>query len=573
MSGYIPIDASDALRRVKAKKKQVTISGLVLAFFLIVFLVLRKTSSNDFEIPECRDCGSYKALQPAFTGQINEILYDEDYKLHVIGKLSRAVQHPTQIFDDTPAPTKNTLLSDDWKNFTSFHTYLEETFPHVFSTLKVEKVNFFGLLLTWEPETATENKPVVLMAHQDVVPVEPNTINKWTHPPFEGFYDSEKDLIYGRGVCDCKQLLISQLEAVEKLIQDGYKPENRALILSMGFDEEASGTYGADQLSKFLENRYGKNGIYAIVDEGGSVAIDNGDYFAGPVGTEKGYLDAWITLNTPGGHSSVPNAHTSIGLISLLNVLLENDPYEQAITPNNPVLEQLQCYAKYFNMNPELKKAISKNDIETIGELINNDLSLKYYFQTSQAIDIIKGGVKSNALPEQVTVLVNNRIGIHSSVQDVVDHILKHLQTVAEEYDLTITLEKDSGKQVSIREEGANGDFVFRMFSSLEPAPISPTGNDTFWEILAGTTVSVYAHDLFNTNGTSNVYVAPSLSTGNTDTRFYWRLTNRIYRFTGALEDIETNEHTVDEKITGKSLISNIAYMYEFIPNIDKYAR
>lgn len=570
MSDYIPIAANESFKKVKAKKTPIAIFGLVLAF-LTVLVLYREPPFKDFELPKCRDCASYKPLKPAFKGQINEVLYDQEYKLKVIAKLSGAVQHPTQIFDDTPPPTKESLLSNHWRNFTSFHIYLEETFPHVFNTLKVEKVNFFGLLLTWDPEATTQNKPVVLMAHQDVVPVDPSTIHKWTHPPFDGFYDAEKDILYGRGACDCKESVISQLEAVEKLIIDGYKPENRPLVFSMGFDEETSGKYGAATLSKFLEDRYGKNGIYAIVDEGGNVEIKNGDYFAGPVGTEKGQLNALITLNTLGGHSSVPKAHTSIGLMSIFNVLLENDPYEQVITANNPVLEQLQCYAKYADISPKLKEAISKNDIRKLGDLIYQDSSFKYYFQSSQAIDIIKGGVKANALPEQVSVFVNNRIGIHSSVQDIVEHMLKHLSTVAEEFDLTITLKKESGQMIPIKEQGSNGDFVFQIVSSFEPAPISPTGNDTFWEVLAGTTVSVYSHSLFSNDGMSNVYVAPYLSTGGTDTRFYWNLTNKIYRYTGALADIELNEHTVDEKITGKSLISNIAYMYEFIPNIDKY--
>lgn len=54
------------------------------------------------------------------------------------------------------------------------HGYLEKTFPRVWATLDVETVQKWGLLLTWKGSD-DKLKPVVLMAHQDVVPVNPST--------------------------------------------------------------------------------------------------------------------------------------------------------------------------------------------------------------------------------------------------------------------------------------------------------------------------------------------------------------------------------------------------------------
>jgi len=36
-------------------------------------------------------------------------------------------------------------------------------------------------------------KPGLLMAHLDVVPVDPETVSLWKYPPFSGFYDSTTD--------------------------------------------------------------------------------------------------------------------------------------------------------------------------------------------------------------------------------------------------------------------------------------------------------------------------------------------------------------------------------------------
>jgi hypothetical protein len=65
-----------------------------------------------------------------------------------------------------------------------------------------------------------------------------STIDQWTFPPWSGHFDG--DFIWGRGACDCKSLLISQLVAIESLIEKGFEPR-RTILLSYGFDEESKG--------------------------------------------------------------------------------------------------------------------------------------------------------------------------------------------------------------------------------------------------------------------------------------------------------------------------------------------
>ena len=122
----------------------------------------------------------------------------------------------------------------------------------------------YGLLYTWQGSD-DKLKPLVLMAHQDVVPVPASTVDAWTHPPFSGHYDGR--YIWGRGSSDCKNQLIAEMETVELLLAADFKPK-RTIIMSFGFDEEISGRQGAGHLSKFLIDRYGEDSIAAIVDEG-----------------------------------------------------------------------------------------------------------------------------------------------------------------------------------------------------------------------------------------------------------------------------------------------------------------
>jgi len=97
--------------------------------------------------------------------------------------------------------------------------------------------------------------------------------------------------------------------AVETLITSGFKP-TRTIVVSFGFDEEASGTYGAGSLAPHLERIYGENGIALIVDEGSGFGEWYGSVIATPGIAEKGYLDTRVKITAPGGHSSIPPSHT-----------------------------------------------------------------------------------------------------------------------------------------------------------------------------------------------------------------------------------------------------------------------
>ncbi|SSD60956.1 related to Carboxypeptidase S [Saccharomycodes ludwigii] len=581
-SSYLPISVPGPSRKKNYLKKIRGLLLVVVVFASIFSIFIKDTSKKNNLIPAFNDCGLYSPIVPTFKKSFDQILYDKKYKLTVVDKLTNAVRIPTQIYDETPPPDLKSNLTTDpnWANFTKFHDFLQDSFPHVFKTLKVEKINGLGLLLTWSSETTASAPPLLLMAHQDVVPVEPSTISKWTHPPFEGIYDPEKDLIYGRGSSDTKQMIISEMEAIEKLIIDGFEPTKRPLLIAYGFDEEASGTYGAAQISQVLLERYGKNGLYGIIDEGDGVEQmeNDGDFVAVIPTSEKGYLDAVLILNTKGGHSSIPPDHTSIGIMSELNMLIEESPYEQVITLDNPALEMLQCISTYSDSpnDKALKNAFKDGRVSKIGKIVDNIPNYKFLFKTSQALDLMYGGVKSNALPEQVTVLLNHRIGIHSTVNETLSHVLKNVLLIAKKYDFSVNVEHKNGTHISApRKEGSNGEFVVQLMDPLEPATISPTGDDELWNIIAGTVVNTYQQPLFQEkkkNGTDNkVLVTSSLMAGNTDTKSYWDLTNRIYRFRGSLTSAgDKNEHTVDETTGGLTLMSGVAFFYQLITNVDR---
>src|SRR2546427_11265115 len=128
----------------------------------------------------------------------------------------------------------------DAREFDGFHRYLRATFPRLHAALKLEKVNGYGLLYEWTG--ADPNlPPIVLLAHQDVVPVEPGTESRWTEPSFEGKIAG--GYVWGRGALDDKGSLVGILEAGDHLVAAGGQPP-RTPYFGVGDDGGGGGGGG-----------------------------------------------------------------------------------------------------------------------------------------------------------------------------------------------------------------------------------------------------------------------------------------------------------------------------------------
>ncbi|KAI0388972.1 peptidase family M20/M25/M40 [Xylariaceae sp. FL0594] len=502
---------------------------------------------------------------------MDEYILSDKFRNETVDRLAGAVRIPTESYDDLGPVGEDPR----WDTMYDLAAYLEKTFPLVHASLKLEKVNTHGLLYTWEGSDA-DLAPTVLMAHQDVVPVAQATVDQWTYPPYSGHYDGK--YVWGRGASDCKNQLVGILESVELLLNAGFEPR-RTLVLSFGFDEEITGRRGASNLAKVLFERYGSDGAAVVVDEGRGLAESWGTLFALPGVAEKGYIDVEIVVRMPGGHSSIPPAHSGIGVAAELVTLIEAHPYEPHFHAENPYLAILECGNAHSPDFPSsLKKhlpwkepsssssssfcpAEKKNKKDKLAlEAAKQGDAVKYLFTTSLAVDIIGGGVKNNALPERTRVLVNHRVNV-GDTSAVVKEKLAHLaQHVASKHNLTVLAFDDGAEEVprSIKLSAAH---------VLEPAPVTPTSVEgvTPYGVLSGTTRALYG---------DGVVMAPALMTGNTDTRYYWDLTRHIFRYNPGFDPEQGLElggiHTVNERVNVLAHTRLVQWFSMFIRNMDE---
>jgi Gly-Xaa carboxypeptidase len=184
---------------------------------------------------------------------------------------------------------------------------------------------------------------------------------------------------------------------------------------------------------------------------------------------------------------------------------------------------------------------------------------IKYLFTTSVAVDIINGGVKANALPERVTALINHRVNVGDHVSDVQDKMTGLATELAKKYNLTVHAfsdEEETPFSITLKDS---------LHSELEPAPVTPTSIDgvTPYSILSGTTRALFGTDVF---------MAPGIMTGNTDTKFYWDLTKHIFRYDPSwdIDDNQSGVHTIDENVSILAHIRGAKFYSLFLRNMDE---
>lgn len=218
--------------------------------------------------------------------------------------------------------------------------------------------------------------------------------------------------------------------------------------------------------------------------------------------------------------------------MSEIVVALESNPFEPRITRNSPVHESLVCLARYSPYAfPELTNIIYHDDLKAAAHfLAHQSRETQYFIQTSQAVDIIAGGQKINALPEFVTMGVNYRYASQDSIGGIQYRIVQLVDDVISNYDIRLEAFEDdedyaqylAANGIPSQGENArrlweplyNGSLVLESRKKSYITPQSPTRGNV-WDTFAGTVRYTYAHEA------SIVVPAPGAMTGNTDTRHY----------------------------------------------------
>jgi carboxypeptidase PM20D1 len=433
-----------------------------------------------------------------------------------------------------PTISNERVEDTDSAAFRALHDYFEASYPRVHEHLQREIVGGLSLLYTWEG-TEPELEPVVLMGHQDVVPVIPGTEDDWSYPPFGG--EVAEGYVWGRGTMDDKISVVSILEAVEALLAEGYQPR-RTHYLAFGHDEEVGGVRGAAAIAKLLSERGAEPYAY-VIDEGGAIAkglVPGIESSVAIIGiAEKGYVNVELVVEGEGGHSSTPPASTNIGILSEAITELEEHPFPARF--EGPAREMFSYLAPEMGFVPRLAMA----NLWLLNPLVTRAMtaapSSASMVRTTTAVTIIEGGVKANVLPIRARALVNHRILPGETPESVVERDRAVID--------------DPRVQVRIFGE-----------ESTAPSPVSDPDGAAF-QLIARTIREVVPEP--------GLLIAPYLVMGGTDAKYYSGSSRNVFRFIPAPLEADALErvHGTNERMSPEGLASSIRFFEQLIRNSD----
>lgn len=375
------------------------------------------------------------------------------------------------------------------EEFTRMQAYLRQAFPRMHAALKLEMIGH-SMLFTWQGSDP-QAKPVMWLAHQDVVPVAPGTEANWQQPPFDGVVTD--GFVWGRGSWDDKGSLVAQMEAVETLLAAGYQPR-ATLYLGFGADEEVGGRRGAVEIARLLKSR-GVTMDY-ILDEGMLVTQGIMGGVGKPVAligvAEKGYASVNLSVETAPGHSSMPPQKTAIGTMSAALTELERKQMPAELTGVardmfDIIAPEMQGMNRVVLSNLWLFAPLVKKQLE-------QSAGTNAMLRTTTALTVIHAGNKDNVLPGRADAVVNFRVRPGDTVGGVMEHVKQTIDNDA------VHAHLDTG--------------------SSDPSRVSLVDSAQY------TLINRTIREVFN-----DAAVAPGIVIGATDARHYKDVSDHVYRF------------------------------------------
>ncbi len=381
-------------------------------------------------------------------------------------------------------------------------------------------------------EGSGERPRVLLLSHLDVVAA---NAKEWSVDPFGGVI--RDGFVWGRGALDMKSMTAVEVVALKLLKRRGVRLKGDVLLAATA-DEEKGGESGAGWLVK---NHPEKVRADYVLNEGGGLAapVEGRNLFT-VQSSEKGIL--WFRVHAKGvpGHGSVPSAA------------------DNAIMRMNKVISCLAAYGARVRYVPSVTGYL--RELSKVDKSIGTGLStmLEDASKTDEVLDsfpdsrralaeqiramtrltvtptIIRGGVKENIIPSECEAVFDCRVLPGDSPENALATFKRLL--------------KDEGLD----------KLSFEVIQANEPSE-SRLGTPMYRSIES--TLKEFEPDC---------YVAPTMLTGGTDSRFFRKMGAVCYGFQPMRCDLPYGEivggiHGVDERISVENLVFGVSVLYRLL--------
>jgi acetylornithine deacetylase/succinyl-diaminopimelate desuccinylase-like protein len=295
--------------------------------------------------------------------------------------------------------------------------------------------------LVAELAATSDEQPLILLHHMDVVPVERE---QWSVPPFDGLV--RDGYVWGRGALDMKGMASLELMTVLTLKRMAV-PLRRPVRLLAVADEEAGSAFGVEWLDK--EHPEVLDGAF-VINEGGYGATS---YLGverplfGLSMAEKSPL--WLSLAATGrpGHGSAP--HEDNVLDRMVRAMHRVQAWQRPFVLTPPVKDALRvAHAEgYLDINPSKAGA---------DQIAHRYRSLRTMLSNTISATGLRAGMKHNVIPATASATLDCRLvpgyeheRFISELRKVIDDDKVHIETVFASESPTTSTDTELHKAVS----------------------------------------------------------------------------------------------------------------------------
>ena len=376
-----------------------------------------------------------------------------------------------------------------------------------------------------------QKRPVILLAHMDVVGVERQ---RWTVDPFAG--EIRDGYLYGRGAIDDKGMLAANLMTMlllKRTLAAGGAPLARDVIFVATSDEEAGGEWGMGWLVKHHPEVL--DAEFAINEGGRTRIIEGGQRYLAVQSAEKVSHVVAITAHGSAGHAAIPLPDNAI--FSLARAMETVSVYAEPVMLTGITRKFFAQLAEVWPGEAEKKAMLDlvsndPNRSEAGASVLSRIPVFNAVLRNGISPTVVEGGKQFNVIPATATAVLNVRtLPGHS-----IDKVVNRLRAIVSEPGVTIEITH-------------RGD----------EAPASDPGSEMFGAIAGA------AREL-----DPAMAVVPYLSTGVTDSARLRQLGVQAY---GVLpfpmvQSDEERMHGHDERVPLESLHFGVRLIYGAIERI-----
>ena len=295
-------------------------------------------------------------------------------------------------------------------------------------------------------------RPLLLMAHTDVVGVEPAD---WSVDPFGG--QIRDGYVYGRGASDNKGQLAAMIQ-VMRMLQRRQVPLARDVILLAESGEEGTTEVGIDFV---VGDHWDHIDAEYALNEGGRMSASGGTVQTVSIATTEKVPWRGIKLIARGvaGHGSAPRLDNAI--VHLAAAVAKVGAYQAPMRLNETTRAYLERLARISP--PDAAFRYRNVESRSLGsdiqdQLRRSDIGINSMLRTSISPNIITGGFRRNVIPADAEA----ELDIRALPDEDLDRFLATLRDLIDDPAVEVT------RPTSMRPAAPPSSPNSEMFQTLE---------------------------------------------------------------------------------------------------------